>query len=114
MLKDNTDEAFDLLRMALTSPHFESADVERVRAQILSGLRRDSSNPSALATRKFLEVTFGDHVADSGLVGRVLARAAAEGIFHRHQRYGGVLHKPGLDAAGRDQMLDLCCGLGRR
>ena len=61
MLKDNTDEAFDLLRMALTSPHFESADVERVRAQILSGLRRDSSNPSALATRKFLEITFGDH-----------------------------------------------------
>jgi zinc protease len=61
MLKDNTDEAFDLLRMALTSPHFESADVERVRAQILSGLRRDSSNPSALATRKFLEFTFGDH-----------------------------------------------------
>ena len=61
MLKDNTDEAFDLLRMALTSPHFESADAERVRAQILSGLRRDSSNPSALATRKFLEVTFGDH-----------------------------------------------------
>jgi zinc protease len=61
MLKDNTDEAFDLLRMALTSPHFESADVERVRAQILSGLRRDSSNPSALASRKFLEVAFGDH-----------------------------------------------------
>jgi zinc protease len=61
MLKDNTDEAFDLLRMALTSPHFESADVERVRAQILSGLRRDTSNPSALASRKFLEVAFGDH-----------------------------------------------------
>jgi zinc protease len=61
MLKDNTDEAFDLLRMSLTSPHFESADVERVRAQVLSGLRRDTSNPSALASRKFLEVAFGDH-----------------------------------------------------
>jgi len=61
MLKDNKDEAFDLLRMALTSPHFESADVERIRAQILSGLRRDTSNPSALASRKFLEVMFGDH-----------------------------------------------------
>jgi zinc protease len=61
MLKDNTDEAFDLLRMSLTSPHFESADVERVRAQIISGLRRDSSNPSALASRKFLEVAFGEH-----------------------------------------------------
>src|ERR1700751_5885482 len=27
MLKDNKDEAFDLLRMSLTSPHFDSADV---------------------------------------------------------------------------------------
>jgi zinc protease len=61
MLKDNRDEAFDLLRTSLTSPHFESADVERIRAQVLSGLRRDTSNPSALASRKFLEITFGDH-----------------------------------------------------
>jgi zinc protease len=61
MLKDNKDEAFDLLRMALTSPHFESTDIERIRAQIISGLRRDTSNPTALAGRKFLEVTFGDH-----------------------------------------------------
>ena len=61
MLKDNKDEAFDLLRMSLTSPHFESADVERIRAQILSGLRRETSNPGALASRKFLEIAFGDH-----------------------------------------------------
>jgi zinc protease len=61
MLKDNKDEAFDLLRMALTSPHFESADVERIRAQVLSGLRRDTTNPTALAGSKFLEITFGDH-----------------------------------------------------
>jgi zinc protease len=61
MLRDNKDEAFDLLRMALTSPHFEGADVERIRAQVLSGLRRDTSNPTALASRKFLEVTFGGH-----------------------------------------------------
>jgi zinc protease len=61
MLKDNKDEAFDLLRMSLTSPHFESADVERIRSQILSGLRRDSSNPTAIAGRKFLEMAFGNH-----------------------------------------------------
>jgi len=61
MLKDNRDEAFDLLRMSLTSPHFESADVERIRTQVLSGLKRDTSNPSALASRKFLEIAFGDH-----------------------------------------------------
>ena len=61
MLKDNKDEAFDLLRMSLTSPHFDQTDVERIRAQVISGLRRDTSNPSALASRKFLEIAFGDH-----------------------------------------------------
>ncbi len=61
MLKHNKDEAFDLLRMALTAPRFEVSDVERIRAQVLSNLRRASTDPSAIARRKFLEVAFGDH-----------------------------------------------------
>jgi len=61
MLKDNKDEAFDLLHMALTSPHFDATDVERIRSQIVSGLRRDTTNPNALAGRKFLEIAYGDH-----------------------------------------------------
>src|SRR6202166_644454 len=61
MLRDNRDEAFDLLRMSLTSAHFDAADVERIRAQIISNLRRDTSNPTSLASRKFLEIAFGDH-----------------------------------------------------
>jgi len=61
MLKDNKDEAYDLLRLALTSSHLESDDIERIRSQIMSGLRRDTTNPNALAGRKFLEVAFGDH-----------------------------------------------------
>jgi zinc protease len=61
MLKDNKDEAFDLLSMSLKSPHFDSADVERIRSQVISGLRRDTSNPTSLASRKFLEIAYGDH-----------------------------------------------------
>jgi zinc protease len=61
MLKDTRDEAFDLLRMALTSPHFDPIDVERIRAQVLSGLRRETSNPGSLANRKFLALAYGDH-----------------------------------------------------
>ncbi|WP_018318367.1 pitrilysin family protein, partial [Bradyrhizobium sp. WSM2793] len=61
MLRDNKDEAFDLLRSALTSPHFDPADVERIRSQVVSGLRRETTNPTSLASRKFLEVAFGDH-----------------------------------------------------
>lgn len=61
MLKDNRDEAFDLLRLALNAPRFDADDVERIRAQVMSGLRRESSSPGALASRKFLELAFGDH-----------------------------------------------------
>jgi zinc protease len=61
MLRDNKDEAFDLLRTSLTSPHFDSVDVERIRSQVMSGLKRDTVNPNALAGRKFLEMAYGDH-----------------------------------------------------
>jgi len=61
MLKDNKDEAFDLLHGALTSPHLETEDVERIRSQIMSGLHRDTTNPNALSSRKFLEVAFPGH-----------------------------------------------------
>ena len=64
-------------------------------------------------TRAFIE-QIGDQIADAGFVGRVLRGAAVEGIFHRDQRHGGILHEPGLDAARRHQMLDLCRGLRRR
>ena len=61
MLKDTRDEAFDLLRTSLTSPHFDSADVERIRSQVISNLQSESANPSALASHKFLKMAFGDH-----------------------------------------------------
>jgi zinc protease len=61
MLSENRDEAFDLLRLSLTQPRFDAVDIERIRAQILSGLRRETSNPGSIASRKFLEVAFGDH-----------------------------------------------------
>jgi zinc protease len=61
MLKDSKDEAFELLHLALTSPRFDADDVERIRAQILSGLRRETTSPTSLASRKFLETAFGDH-----------------------------------------------------
>ncbi|WP_031336343.1 pitrilysin family protein [Rhodopseudomonas sp. B29] len=61
MLKDNRDEAFDLLHTSLTKPRFEPKDVERIRAQLLSSLRRESVEPTHIASRKFLQLAFGDH-----------------------------------------------------
>ena len=50
-LNEHRDEAFDLLRLALTAPRFDADAVERVRGQELSSLRRDTTNPNNLASR---------------------------------------------------------------
>jgi zinc protease len=50
-LTANSNEAFSLLALALTKPRFDSKAVERVRRQILAGLRRSSENPSDIASR---------------------------------------------------------------
>src|ERR1700744_2093733 len=74
MLKDTKEEAFDLLRMSLTSPHFASGDVERIRSQVISNLQSDTSSPAALAGRKFLQIALGSHPysrADGGRRGSV-------------------------------------------
>jgi zinc protease len=61
MLRDNKEEAFELLRMALASPHFDKDDLERIRSQTMSELRRETTSPSSLAGRKLLELAFGSH-----------------------------------------------------
>jgi zinc protease len=60
-LKENVDEAFDLTRLALTAPRFDPQDVERIRMQVLSGLRRESVSPNSIAARKFYSALYGDH-----------------------------------------------------
>lgn len=61
MLADNQDEAFALLALAVNAPRFDSAPVERIRAQILSGLVARERDPNAEAGRKWAEALYGDH-----------------------------------------------------
>jgi zinc protease len=61
MLSENRDEAFDLLRLALTAPRFDAEPLERVRSQTISGLRRETTSPGAIAGRLFWERAFGTH-----------------------------------------------------
>jgi zinc protease len=60
-LKDNRDEAFGLLRLALTAPRFDSDAFERIRAQTLAGLRRETSNPNDLAGKRWWATAYPDH-----------------------------------------------------
>jgi len=60
-LNEYRDEAFDLLHLALSAPRFDAEAVERVRGQTLAALRRDSTNPNSLASRRWWETAFPDH-----------------------------------------------------
>ena len=60
-LNEHRDEAFDLLHLALTKPRFDTEAVERVREQELSVLRRDTTNPNDLASRRWWQTAFPGH-----------------------------------------------------
>jgi zinc protease len=60
-LKENSDEAFEDLRLALNAPRFDAADVELNRAQILSMLRRSTTSPTDIANRRWWETAFAGH-----------------------------------------------------
>ena len=60
-LTRNQETAFDLMRLALTKPRFDSEAVERIRNQILAGIRRNSENPRRIAALNFYRKMFPDH-----------------------------------------------------
>jgi zinc protease len=60
-LNEHREEAFDLLRLALTSPRFEAEAVERVRKQELSALRRETTNPNNISSRSWWQTAFPGH-----------------------------------------------------
>ena len=60
-LTENRDTAFGLLRMALSAPRFDAAPVERIRTQILTGLKRNLEDPGTIARRALARTLFPDH-----------------------------------------------------
>ena len=57
----NADEAFDLLRLALTAPRFDAEAVERMRAAVFADIRRRVADPQWMARRAYYELAFPDH-----------------------------------------------------
>jgi zinc protease len=60
-LTENRDAAFELLRLALTEPRFDPEPVERIRAQILAGVRRDAEDPDRIAGHTLMRLFFPEH-----------------------------------------------------
>ena len=61
MLTEKADEAWRLLRLAVTEPRFDEEPVARIRGQILADLRQQVEDPGAVAGREMFEVLFPGH-----------------------------------------------------
>jgi len=60
-LSENRDASVELLRQALIHPRFDPDAIERVRAQVLSGLQSDEQDPDTIASRSYDALAFGSH-----------------------------------------------------
>lgn len=60
-LSERKEEAFDLLKLALNQPRFDQDAIDRVRLQIISGLKFEQNNPNNVASRAWFKNSFGAH-----------------------------------------------------
>lgn len=116
-LTENRDEAVALLRQALVAPRFDEDAVERVRAQVLSGIRSDATDPNRIASSTFDRLAFGDHPYGSSRDGTVETVSALTrvDIVEAHARalardriYVGAVGDIGAEELG--QLLDELLG----
>lgn len=95
-LSENRDEAMALLRQTIHEPRFDQDALDRVRAQVLAGLRSDLKDPNKIAGLAFAHMAYGDHPygsAGNGTIESVTALsrqdifAAHDAIFARDRLY---------------------------
>lgn len=60
-LSRNIDKAFELLRIAVCEPRLDDDAIERVRSQIVAGLKHEVKDPNRVASRAFREDAFPNH-----------------------------------------------------
>ena len=70
-LSENRDDAVALLRASLIEPRFDQDAIDRVREQVLTGLRSDAKDPGKIARDAFNAMAYGDHPYGSNYRGTV-------------------------------------------
>ena len=60
-LTENRDDSVALLKQALTGPTFPEDAVDRVRAQVLSNIRSNATDPGEIVGETFNQLAWGDH-----------------------------------------------------
>jgi len=107
-LVKHAEEAFDLFRLALAEPRFDPAAIERVRAQMIAGLRYQQNDPGVLATKRFFAEAFPSHPYGNPTSGTVESVAAITRddlvALHRAVIARGRVKVAAVGAIGEDQL----------
>ncbi|TMV04822.1 insulinase family protein [Ruegeria sediminis] len=99
-LTENRGEVVDLLRTTIHEPRFDQDAIDRVRAQVISGLKSDETDPNDIAGVNFARMAYGDHPYGSEGKGTIesvsaLTRAdileAYRGVFAKDRLYVGAV-----------------------
>jgi zinc protease len=61
MLKENADEGFRLVALALQKPRFDADAIERMRAAQLASLKQEDEEPNQIANKAWSNAYFGPH-----------------------------------------------------
>ena len=60
-LRQNRNEAFDFLRLALTKPRFDKRALKQARERLLAAVKARKGNPNNAAYERFLKLVFKNH-----------------------------------------------------
>lgn len=60
-LARHRDEAVRLARLAVNEARLDAEPIERIRAEMIAGLRYEANEPDVVASRRFFELAFGEH-----------------------------------------------------
>jgi zinc protease len=60
-LTEHRTEAFELLRLSLTAPRFDAAEIERMRSQLVARLTRETTSPNEIAGKRWWSTAFPTH-----------------------------------------------------
>ncbi|HEY8574835.1 MAG TPA: pitrilysin family protein [Devosia sp.] len=117
LLADQREEAFGLLKLALEEPRFDQNPIDRMRAQILSGIAIDAQDPTTAAQKLWRETLYGSHPYARELEGtpETLNTITADDLhqFHQKQFARDNLHVAivgAIDAETAAETLDLLFG----
>ncbi|WP_245262385.1 pitrilysin family protein [Mesorhizobium sp. WSM3626] len=117
MLAEQRHEAFDLLRLAVNEPRFDQAPIDRIRAQVLSGIIANENDPDTVARNRWARAVYGDHPysrSDQGTRQSIAAitqddlKALHKAVFARGELHVAVVGA--IDPETLKKKLDLVFG----